>query len=157
MGSKKNFSLLFSSFKLSKYVTFHYTLRPIYTTFINQSMAERSKTTIMKKNNQLLVLTHLSQLLDLFTLVGGFIVPLILWLTNKDKIYTMDAHGRSIINFRLSMIIYAIICIPLILLFGLGLLGFLVIGVFYFIFPIINAIKASNGEAPSYPFSLKIV
>ena len=111
----------------------------------------------MKKNNQLLVLTHLSQLLDLVTLVGGFIVPLILWQTNKDKVYTMDDHGRSIINFRLSMIIYAIICIPLILLFGLGLLGFVVIGIFYFIFPIINAIKASNGEQPSYPFSLNII
>ena len=69
----------------------------------------------------------------------------------------MDSHGRSIINFRISMIIYTLICIPLILLFGLGLLGFIVIGVFYFIFPIINAVKASNGEAPNYPFSMKIV
>ncbi|MDY7395144.1 DUF4870 domain-containing protein [Aureibaculum sp. 2210JD6-5] len=111
----------------------------------------------MKQNNQLLVITHLSQLLDLVTLVGGFLVPLFIWLTNRDKVYTMDEHGKSIINFRLSMIIYMIICVPLILLFGLGLLGFLIIGIFYFIFPIINAIKASNGERPNYPFSLKIV
>ena len=111
----------------------------------------------MKENNQLLVITHLSQLLDLVTLVGGFLVPLFIWQTNKHKVYTMDEHGKSIINFRLSMLIYMAICIPLILFFGLGLLGFLVIGVFYFIFPIINAIKASNGERPNYPFSLKIV
>ena len=111
----------------------------------------------MKQNNQLLVITHLSQLLDLVTLVGGFLVPLFIWQTNKNKVYTMDEHGRSIINFRLSMLIYMAICVPLILLFGLGLLGFLVIGVFYFIFPIINAVKASNGEQPNYPFSLKIV
>ncbi|MET2984079.1 DUF4870 domain-containing protein [Aureibaculum conchae] len=111
----------------------------------------------MKQNNQLLVITHLSQLLDLVTLVGGFLVPLFIWQTNKNKVYTMDEHGRSIINFRLSMLIYMAICIPLILFFGLGLLGFLVIGVFYFIFPIINAVKASNGEQPNYPFSLKIV
>lgn len=111
----------------------------------------------MKENNQLLVITHLSQLLDLVTLVGGFFVPLFIWLTNKDKVYTMDEHGKSIINFRLSMIIYMIICFPLILFFGLGILGFIAIGIFYFIFPIINAIKASNGERPNYPFSLKIV
>ncbi len=111
----------------------------------------------MRKNNQLLVITHLSQLLDLVTLIGGFLVPFILWITNKNQISEMDEHGRSIINFRLSMIIYTLLCIPLILFFGLGLLGFLVIGIFYFIFPIINAIKASNGELPNYPFSMRIV
>ncbi len=111
----------------------------------------------MKTNNQLLVLTHLSQLLDLFTLVGGFLVPLVIWLTNKDKIYQMDEHGRAIINFRISMLLYILVCIPLVLFFGLGLLGFVVIGVLYFIFPILNAIKASNGEDPNYPFSLTII
>ena len=111
----------------------------------------------MKTNNQLLVITHLSQLLDLVTLVGGFVVPLIIWLTNRDKVYQMDEHGKAIINFRISMILYFLLCIPLILFFGLGLLGFLVIGVLYFILPILNAIKASNGEQPNYPFSLSII
>ena len=50
----------------------------------------------MRKDNQLIVITHLSQLLDLITGFGGFIVPLILWLTNKEKVYTMDEHGKSI-------------------------------------------------------------
>ena len=111
----------------------------------------------MKTNKQLLVLTHLSQLLDLVTLVGGFLVPLVIWLTNKDKVYQMDEHGKSIINFRISMLIYLALCVPLVLFFGLGLLGFLIIGVLYFILPILNAIKASNGEQPNYPFSFKII
>ena len=111
----------------------------------------------MKTNKQLLVLTHLSQLLDLVTLVGGFLVPLVIWLTNKDKVYQMDEHGKSIINFRISMLIYLALCVPLVLFFGLGLLGFLIIGALYFILPILNAIKASNGEQPNYPFSLKII
>lgn len=111
----------------------------------------------MKRNNQLLVITHLSQLLDLVTIIGGFIVPLVLWLINKDSIEDMDEHGRSIINFRLSMIIYFLLCFPLILFFGLGLLGFLIIPVIYFLFPIINAIKASNGEEPNYPFTMNII
>ena len=33
----------------------------------------------MKENRQLLVLTHLSQLLDFVSGIGGFIVPLVLW------------------------------------------------------------------------------
>ena len=77
----------------------------------------------MREDNQMLVMTHLSQLLDLVTGIGGFIVPLILWLTQKDKVAGMDMHGKMIINFQISLFIYSIICIPLILLFGLGILG----------------------------------
>lgn len=112
---------------------------------------------MMKENKQLLVLTHLSQLLDFVSGIGGFVVPLILWLTKKDEVYDMDEHGKAIINFRISMFIYVIICIPLILLLGLGILGLIVLGFAYLIFPITNAIKASNNEPPSYPFSIKFI
>ncbi|CAM1352870.1 MULTISPECIES: DUF4870 domain-containing protein [Tenacibaculum] len=111
----------------------------------------------MKRNNQLLVLTHLSQLLDFVTGIGGFIVPLIIWAVKKDEILHMDEHGKAILNFRITMFLYLLICIPLVLFFGLGLLGFLVIGAAYIIFPILNAIKASNNEEPSYPFSIKFL
>ena len=111
----------------------------------------------MKEDKQLLVFTHLSQLLDFVTGIGGFIVPLILWLTKKDEVFGMDQHGKAILNFRISMFIYILICIPLILLLGLGILGIIAIGFFYLIFPIINAIKVSNNEAPSYPFSINFI
>ena len=111
----------------------------------------------MREDRQTLMLTHLSQLLDLVTGFGGFIVPLIIWITNKDKIYDMDEHGRSILNFQLSMFVYAIICIPLILLIGLGIIGLIAIGILCLVFPIINAIKANNGELPHYPFSIEFI
>jgi len=90
---------------------------------------------MMIENRQLLVLTHLSQLLDLVTGIGGFLVPLIIWLIKKDEVFDMDRHGKAILNFRISMFIYLLICVPAILLFGLGILGFIVIGIFYVIFP----------------------
>ncbi|WP_108809446.1 DUF4870 domain-containing protein [Aquimarina spinulae] len=111
----------------------------------------------MKQDRSLLVITHLSQLLDLITGFGGFIVPLILWLTQRERVSAMDEHGKSIMNFQISMFIYAIVCVPLILLFGLGLLGLALIALLCFIFPIINAIKANNGEEPSYPLSMQII
>lgn len=67
---------------------------------------------MMIENRQLLVLTHLSQLLDLVTGVGGFIAPLVIWLTKKDDVIDMDLHGKAILNFRISMFIYILICIP---------------------------------------------
>jgi len=109
----------------------------------------------MKKNNQLLVLTHLSQFTDLITGIGGFIVPLIIWMTKKDEIIGMDQHGRAILNFRITMFIYLLLCVPLVIFFGLGLLGFLLIGIAYLIYPVINAIKASNDEAPDYPMTIQ--
>ena len=39
---------------------------------------------MMREDKQLLVLTHLSQLLDFVSGVGGFIVPLVIWLIKKD-------------------------------------------------------------------------
>ena len=111
----------------------------------------------MKKDNQLLVITHLSQLLDFVSGIGGFIVPLILWLVKKDEVIGMDTHGKAILNFRITMFIFLLICVPLVFLVGLGVLGFIAIGIFYIIFPIINAIKASNDEAPNYPFSIKFI
>ena len=111
----------------------------------------------MRKDNQLLVLTHLSQLLDFVTGIGGFIIPLIIWITNKDRIVGMDTHGKAILNFRISMFLYILICIPLILLLGLGILGLVIIGLFYFIFPIINAVRASNEEEPTYPLTIQFL
>lgn len=111
----------------------------------------------MREDRQLIVITHLSQLVMLVTGFGSLIVPLIIWATQKEKVSQMDAHGKNIINFQLSLIVYCIICIPLILLFGLGLLGFLVLGIVAIIFPVINAIKASNGENPTYPLSFNFI
>ncbi len=104
-----------------------------------------------------MVWTHLSQLLDIVTGFGGFIVPLVLWLTQRDTIMNMDENGKSIINFQISMFLYILICIPLILLLGIGILGIIAIAVLCFVFPIINAIKVSNGEKPHYPLSIKFV
>ena len=112
---------------------------------------------MMIENRQLLVLTHLSQLLDLVTGIWGFLVPLIIWLIKKDEVFDMDRHGKAILNFRISMFIYLLICVPAILLFGLGILGFIVIGIFYLIFPIINALIASNNQPPNYPLSIQFL
>ncbi len=111
----------------------------------------------IKEDNQLITIMHLSQLLSFVTGIGGFVVPLIIWILKKDEIQGVDTHGKAILNFRISMFIYLIICIPLILLLGIGIIGFIVIGIFYLIYPIINALKASNHQAPNYPLSIQFL
>ena len=109
----------------------------------------------LRKDNTLLAITHLTQFLDYITGFGGLIVPLIIWVTTKDKVEGMDEHGRAIINFQLSLLLYIIISIPAILLFGLGLLGLLAVAVVGFAVPILNAVRAANGESPSYFLTIK--
>ncbi len=111
----------------------------------------------LETNNQLLVLTHLSQLLTYVTGFGGLIVPLIIWLTSKDRVIGMDEHGKAIVNFQLTMLLFTILSIPAILLFGLGILSLIFIGIIAFVFPIVNAVKASNGKSPSYFATIRFI
>jgi uncharacterized Tic20 family protein len=111
--------------------------------------------TAKRTDTNLLVITHLSQLLTYITGFGGLIVPLIIWLTKKDEIEGMDVHGKAIVNFQLSMWLWAIISIPAILLLGLGILMLILVGIVSFILPIVNAIKASQGEEPSYFMTIR--
>lgn len=110
--------------------------------------------TAKREDKQLLVLTHLSQLLDYVTGFGGFIVPLVLWVVNKERVVDMDIHGKSILNFQISLFIYCILSIPAIFLFGLGIVTLILLAILAFVLPIINAIKASNGEQPNYYISI---
>ncbi|WP_209403183.1 DUF4870 domain-containing protein [Pseudozobellia sp. WGM2] len=111
----------------------------------------------LETNNQLLVLTHLSQLLTYVTGFGGLLVPLVIWLTTKDSVAGMDEHGKAIVNFQLSMLLFTILSIPAILLLGLGILSLICIGIIAFILPIVNAVKASNGESPSYFMTIRFL
>lgn len=113
--------------------------------------------TLKRTDNQLLVITHLAQLLTYVTGFGGLIVPLVIWATQKDRVEGMDVHGKAILNFQISILIYSIVSIPLIFLFGLGILTLIVIGILALVLPIINAVKASNNELPSYPLSLNFI
>ena len=103
------------------------------------------------------MLTHLSQLITLVIGFGSLLLPLVIWYTQKDKVYQMDIHGKRIINFQLSLLVYCILCIPLVLLCGIGFVGFIILGIISVVLPIVNAIKANRGEVPTYPLSLNFI
>ncbi|MEL6812241.1 MAG: DUF4870 domain-containing protein [Bacteroidota bacterium] len=113
--------------------------------------------TTQRTDPGLLAVTHLSQLLYYITGFGGLIVPLILWLTQKEKMEGMDEHGKSIVNFQLTLILIFILSIPGIFLFGLGILGFIYVACIGFIIPIVNAVKAYNGESPTYFSTIRFI
>jgi uncharacterized protein len=111
----------------------------------------------MRTDRPLLVVTQLSQLLNYVTGCGGLIVPLILWLATRHSVEDMDVHGKSAVNLQLSLILYIVISIPAILLLGLGILGILGAVMLGFVMPIVNAVRASNGEEPSYFMTIRFI
>lgn len=112
---------------------------------------------VLRKDTTLLSITHLTQLLHYVTGFGGFIVPLIIWLTSRNSVEGMDEHGKAIINLQLSLLLYIIVSIPAILLLGLGILTLIATGILGFVLPIVNAVKAANGESPSYFMTIKFI
>lgn len=112
---------------------------------------------VVRKDNTLLSIAHLTQLLHYVTGFGGFIVPLVIWLTARRSVEGMNEHGKAIINLQLSLLLYIIISIPAILLLGLGILGLISVAILGFVLPIVNAVKAANGEAPSYFMTIPFI
>ncbi|WP_203258533.1 DUF4870 domain-containing protein [Hyunsoonleella ulvae] len=52
---------------------------------------------------------HLSSFSRFVVPLGNFLGPLILWTINKDKSEFVDQHGKQILNFQISIFLYAII------------------------------------------------
>ena len=65
--------------------------------------------------SNLTLIMHLGQLIP----GPGWLVPLIIWLTKKEESPAIDAHGKVILNWIMSALIYS---------FASGLLVFLVVG-----------------------------
>jgi len=112
---------------------------------------------VARKDSTLLIIVHLTQLLGYVIGFGSLIVPLIIWLSARKNVLGMDEHGKAVINLQLSLILYAIISVPAILLLGLGILGLIGVGILGFVLPIVNAVKASNGESPLYFMTIRFV
>ncbi|MFC3093190.1 DUF4870 domain-containing protein [Alteromonas sediminis] len=103
-----------------------------------------------------LTLMHLSQLAGYLIPYAGLALPVIMWATNKDDSELIDRHGKVILNWMITMIIASVVCY--ILMFVLiGFLGFAILAVVNLVFVIVGAVKASQGELWTYPFSLKII
>ncbi|MEN8138620.1 MAG: DUF4870 domain-containing protein [Bacteroidota bacterium] len=111
----------------------------------------------MKYDNQFLMLTHISQLAGLILpSLGGIIIPIVIWMSKKDEIYDLDRHGKDIINFQLSMLLWGIISFLLFFIF-IGYILLVIIGLISVIYPIVNAIKVNDGRPYHYPLTIKFL
>lgn len=93
----------------------------------------------------------------LSTFVGlPFLLPLIVYLAMKgDSTYAAE-NAREALNFHLSMLLYALCCIPLtFVLIGIPLL--IALGLASLVLAIVAALKASDGGCYRYPLTIRLV
>lgn len=103
-----------------------------------------------------IIIMHISQFAGIVIPFGGFLLPLVMWLTNKDKNSFIDDHGKNIVNWLISATIYAIIG-GVLTLIVVGFVILIIVGILCIVYPIIGAVKASKNEIWEYPLSIKFI
>lgn len=99
---------------------------------------------------------HLSQLAGFILPLLGLIAPIVIWQLKKEQYPMLDEHGKNVVNWIISELIYwAIAFVLMFVVIGIPLL--FILGILGIVFPIIGGIKANNGELWHYPMTITIV
>ncbi len=107
---------------------------------------------VSQDDKNLGMLTHLSGILL------GFIVPLIIWLMNKEKTDKswLNAEAVEALNFQITIAIGYVICVVLtVILIGAFLMP--ILWIVNIVFCIIAGLKAKEGISYRYPFAIRLI
>ena len=105
-----------------------------------------------QEDRTIALLTHLSGI------IAGFIVPLIIWLINKDKPEKswLTDQSKEALNFQITLlIVYVVGTILTVIL--IGALINLVAWLTCIVLSIMAALKVNEGVAYRYPFALRLI
>lgn len=109
---------------------------------------------VSSEDRTLALLTHLSGI------VLGFVVPLIIWLINKDrsdKAFVVD-QSKEALNFNITLLIaYIALFVLTVITLGLASPLTFLLWIASIVFFVIAGLKANNGETYRYPFTLRLV
>lgn len=108
--------------------------------------------TASQEDRTLAMLTHLSGI------ILGFVVPLVIWLINKDKSDKgwLTDQAKEALNFQITILIGYIAGTVLTIIL-IGPLISLAAWVVSVIFSIIGGLKANEGVAYRYPFAIRLI
>lgn len=84
----------------------------------------------------------------------SLIAPLIIWLIKREDSPFIDKTGKNYFNFLLSYMIWLIVA-SIAMFIIIGFILFPIIAILNFIFTIVAAVKAYNGEYYLPPLSIR--
>jgi len=108
------------------------------------------------EEKQWAMFAHLSTLSGFIIPLGSILGPLIIWQIKKNDMPFVDDQGKEALNFQITVLIAALVAAVLtMVLIGLLLLPVIVIG--WIVLSIMAGLKANNGEAYRYPWTLRLI
>jgi uncharacterized Tic20 family protein len=108
---------------------------------------------IEQQTREWAMLLHLSQLLGFLVPLGGLVAPILIWQLKKEELPGLDVHGKVVLNWVLSALLY-FVGAALLTLIVIGVPLLLAVALLSVVFPIIGGVKANNGELWRYPLSI---
>ena len=102
-----------------------------------------------------MLLFHASPFLGLIIPFANIIFPLFLWIHKANDNKTYDRHGRAVVNFHCSIMIYFIISLLLFFPFpGFNFFGTGAVVLFGIITTVTNILSALSSGTYKYPLSI---
>jgi hypothetical protein len=102
------------------------------------------------------MIAHLAALTGCIVPFGNILGPLLVWLLKRDQSAFVAAHAKEALNFNITLAIGALVCL-LLLQFSIGILMAALLAIFWLVMTIIAALKANEGLAYRYPFTVRPV
>jgi uncharacterized Tic20 family protein len=102
------------------------------------------------------MVAHLAALAFFILPFGNILGPLVVWLAKRDQSTFVALHAKEALNFNITFLLGAIVC-GLLLAFSIGILFGAVLFVYWLVMTIIAALKANEGAAYRYPFTVRLV
>lgn len=102
------------------------------------------------------MLCHLSAFAGFVVPFGSIVAPLVIWLIKKDEIPFVDDQGKESINFQITIFL-AFIVSALLMFVLIGFFLIFAVAIFDIIMIIIASVKANEGMAYRYPYSLRLI
>lgn len=115
-------------------------------------MNETVNTAAPQEDRTIALITHISGIF------ASFIVPLIIWLINKDKPEKawITGQGKEALNFQITIVL-AYFVAGVLSVIGIGLLLIPVIWIGNLVFSILAGVASNKGEDYRYPVSIRLI
>ncbi|HSY07201.1 MAG TPA: DUF4870 domain-containing protein [Steroidobacteraceae bacterium] len=88
--------------------------------------------------------------------VGNILGPLVVLLAKREHSAFVALHAKEALNFNITFLLGAFVC-GLLVAFSIGILFGALLFIFWLVMTVIAALKANEGAAYRYPFSVRLV
>jgi uncharacterized Tic20 family protein len=111
---------------------------------------------ISAEERQWAMFAHLSALIGFIIPFGNLIGPLVIWMIKKETMPFVDQQGKEALNLQITVTIAMVVSmIMIIVVIGFALM--FIVGLAALILTIMAGIKANEGVAYRYPFTLRLI